>query len=88
MSDKKENHSPEKKPNIFVRLGRRLARVLREMRSELKKVVWPTPKQLVNNSIVVVVMVIIVGSFIAAFDFGASNTIRFIISNISFGIPA
>jgi len=30
----------------------RFARWFREMRSELKKVVWPTPKQIVNNTIV------------------------------------
>jgi len=30
----------------------RIARWFREMRSELKKVVWPTPKQIVNNTFV------------------------------------
>jgi len=29
-----------------------LARWFREMRSELKKVVWPTPKQITNNTAV------------------------------------
>jgi preprotein translocase subunit SecE len=28
------------------------ARWFREMKSELKKVVWPTPKQIVNNTLV------------------------------------
>ena len=28
----------------------RIAKWFREMRSELKKVVWPTPKQIVNNT--------------------------------------
>ena len=30
----------------------RFVKWFREMRSELKKVVWPTPKQIVNNTIV------------------------------------
>ena len=30
----------------------RIVRWFREMRSELKKVVWPTPKQVVNNTFV------------------------------------
>jgi len=30
----------------------RIAKWFREMRSELKKVVWPTPKQIVNNTFV------------------------------------
>ena len=35
-----------KKPNIFVRMGTGLSRWFREMKSELKKVVWPSGKQL------------------------------------------
>jgi preprotein translocase subunit SecE len=31
----------------------------REMRSELKKVVWPTRKQIINNTIIVLVIVAI-----------------------------
>ena len=42
-----------KKPNIFVRMGTGLSRWFREMKSELKKVVWPSGKQLVNNTVVV-----------------------------------
>jgi len=30
----------------------RIGKWFREMRSELKKVVWPTPKQVVNNTLV------------------------------------
>ncbi|MCL2226168.1 MAG: preprotein translocase subunit SecE [Oscillospiraceae bacterium] len=39
-----------------VKGSNRLARWFREMRSELKKVVWPTPKQTVNNTIVALVV--------------------------------
>lgn len=60
--------SEEKKPGFVARTGERIARYLREMRSELKKVVWPSRKQLTNNSIVVVVSVIAVGIVIAGFD--------------------
>ena len=35
-----------------VRGKNRFAKWFREMRSELKKVVWPTPKQILNNTIV------------------------------------
>ena len=35
-----------------VKGSNRIARWFREMRSELKKVVWPTPKQIVNNTFV------------------------------------
>ncbi len=37
----------------------RIARWFREMKSELKKVVWPTPKQTMNQSIIVLVIMVI-----------------------------
>lgn len=64
-----------KKPNFFVRTGRRLARWFREMKSELKKVVWPSGKQMVNNTIIVLVSVLIVGIIVCLFDFGAGELI-------------
>ena len=33
----------------------------KEMKAELKKVVWPTPKELVNNTIAVISFVLIMG---------------------------
>ena len=60
-----------KKPNFFVRTGKRLAKWFREMKSELKKVVWPSGKQLLNNTIIVLVAVLIVGVIVCLFDFVA-----------------
>ena len=51
----------------------------REMRSELKKVVWPTPKQVLNNSIIVAISVLLVGTLIALYDWGAEELIKAII---------
>ena len=48
-----------------------VGRYFRELRSELKKVVWPTPKQVVKNTLIVAVCVLIVGVFIWVFDFVA-----------------
>jgi preprotein translocase subunit SecE len=41
---------------------------LREMRSELKKVVWPTPKQITNNTILVLVIIAVSSVVIFAVD--------------------
>ena len=57
-----------KKPNFFVRTGKRLAKWFLEMKSELKKVVWPSGKQLLNNTLVVLVSVLIVGIIVCLFD--------------------
>lgn len=42
----------------------------RELKSEFKKIVWPSGKQLKNNTIVVFVMVIVIAAVIALFDWG------------------
>ena len=39
------------------------------MRSELRKVVWPSGKQLLNNTIVVLVSIVVVGVIVCLFDF-------------------
>ena len=57
-----------KKPNFFVRTGKKFAKWFREMKSELKKVVWPSGKQLVNNTLVVLAAVLIVGIIVCLFD--------------------
>ena len=54
--------------NIFARIGSRIARWFRESRSELKKVVWPTRKQLINNTRIVIVAVLIVGAAMSVLD--------------------
>ena len=64
-----------KKPNFFVRTGRKISKWFREMKSELKKVVWPGSKQLVNNTLIVLAAVIVVGAVVFLFDWLASGGI-------------
>ena len=63
--------SEGKKKNWFARAWGSVARYFRELRSELKKVVWPTPKQVAKNTLVVIACVLVVGVFIWLFDFVA-----------------
>ncbi len=58
-----------KKELWFKRAGRGIARYFRELRSELKKVVWPTPQQVLKNTLIVIACVLVVGVFIWLFDF-------------------
>ena len=60
-----------KKQNWFKRAIGAVARYFRELRSELKKVVWPTPQQVLKNTLIVIACVIVVGVFIWLFDFVA-----------------
>jgi preprotein translocase subunit SecE len=66
----------DKKPNIL----RRLAKWLREMRSELKKVVWPTPKQIVNNTGVALFFMAVAAIVIWGFDQLAERAIMVLIT--------
>ena len=69
-----------KKQNWFVRTWGRVCKYFRELRSELKKVVWPTPKQVLKNALVVLACVVVVGVFIWVFDFVAKFGINALIS--------
>ena len=72
--EKKVNAAPVKavtavkkednKPNLFKRIGK----WFREMKSELKKVIWPTPKQLAKNTGVSLVVMIASAIVIWGFD--------------------
>ena len=41
----------------------------KEFKAELKKVIWPTPKQLVNNTVAVVTIVLITAVIVFVLDF-------------------
>ena len=60
-----------KKENWFKRTWGAICRYFRELRSELKKVVWSSPKQVLKNTLIVIVCVLVVGVFIWVFDFVA-----------------
>ena len=40
----------------------------KDFKAELKKVIWPTPKQVVNNTIAVVVIVLITAAIVFVLD--------------------
>ena len=69
-----------KKENWFARTWGNLKKFFRELRSELKKVVWPTPQQVLKNAAIVVGCVLVVGVFIWLFDFVAQFGIDALIS--------
>ena len=69
-----------KKENWFKKTWKRICKFFRELKSELKKVQWPTAKQTVNNTLIVILCVVIVGIFIWIFDALASQIIKALIS--------
>jgi preprotein translocase subunit SecE len=58
--------------NVFTRA----VQFLREVKIELKKVTWPSRKQTVGTTLVVIVLVIIISLFLGIVDMGLSTVIR------------
>ena len=53
-----------------------IGRWLREMRSELKKVVWPGPAKVAKNTVTVILCSLGIGVFIWVFDYVAGLGIK------------
>lgn len=51
----------EKKPNKIIKF-------VKDLKSEWKKIVWPTKKQVLNNTSVVIVAMLVSGAFIWGVD--------------------
>ena len=56
--DAKNNKEVKNKKHFF-----------KDFKAELKKVIWPTPKQIVNNTIAVITIVIITAAIVFVLDF-------------------
>ena len=54
----------------------RTAQFLREVKIELKKVTWPTRKQTMGSTLVVIVLVVIISLFLGLVDLGLSAVVR------------
>ena len=83
--EKKLNAAPAKavtavkkddaKPGFFKRIGK----WFREMRSELKKVVWPTRQQLTKNSLISLGVMVASSIVVWGFDTLATKLVQLII---------
>lgn len=62
-----------KKPNLFVRIGRRLKKLWADYKSEMKKVVWMPWKDVKKNTVLVLSAVVALGVVIGIVDFVCSE---------------
>ena len=58
-----------KKANIFVRIGKAIARYFKDLKGECKKITWPTFPNVVKNTLIVIAMCLIVGIGIWVVDY-------------------
>ena len=76
MAEQNTNEKKEKKPNIFVRFGKRIAKFFRDYHSEMKKVVWMSFSDVKKNTVLVVVSVLSIGIAIGIIDLVFSQIIN------------
>ncbi len=58
----------------------RIVKYFKDLKSELKKVVWPSRKQVLNNTGVVLAVMIIVGLFLTGIDAGLGFIVEKLVS--------
>jgi preprotein translocase subunit SecE len=57
----------------------KIQQFLKDAKVELKKVTWPTPKQTLASTSVVIIVVIIVSLFLGIVDLGLAKAIRLVL---------
>jgi len=56
----------------------RISRFIREVVAELRKVIWPTRKELVTYAVVVVFFIAVLMTIIAGFDYGFARAVQWV----------
>ena len=67
---------PRAPPHKDKRIGP--AEYLGEVRGELRKVAWPTSKEVINSTIIVLIAVVVMTSLIFGFDYVSSKFVLFL----------
>lgn len=59
IAKQKEAEKKNKKDKEKVGIWKRFTRFFKDMKSEAKKIVWPSKKQVINNTVVVLVVMLL-----------------------------
>ncbi|MBR2448348.1 MAG: preprotein translocase subunit SecE [Clostridia bacterium] len=60
-------------------IWRRFVLFLRDNKSEVKKIVWPNLRDVIKNTVTVLVMCLIIGALIWGIDFGLGKLLELIL---------
>lgn len=86
-ASKKKSAKKDGKPNIFVRAIKAIGKFFKDLKGEIKKIVWPGAKLVLKNTGIVLVVVLIVGVAIWAVDLACAAGLGAIF-NIDLGADA
>jgi len=64
---------PKKDGSAFSRAGKAVKKFFKDFTGTCKKIVWPTGKQVIKNSLVVLATIIVIGAVVALIDFGLTK---------------
>ena len=64
------------KPKVKISFIENTVQFLREVKVELKKVAWPTRKQTIGSTVVVLVLVFIIASFLGVVDIILASLVK------------
>ena len=83
---KKRATGPPKKPAVPSKVAtgepnflKKSIQFLREVKVELKKVTWPSRKQTIGSTVVVIILVMIISAFLGLVDMGLSSLVRVVL---------
>ena len=87
MSEEKKTPAKNTQPgkaakilNWFKTLPQRIAKPFKNMFYELKKVTWPSKKDLINYTLLVLAFIVFMGVVIGLLDLGASELVKALIN--------
>ena len=85
---KKKSEVPQKKTQAALSVAAGMPKTnfltaaiqfLREVKVELKKVTWPSRKQTIGSTVVVIALVMLISLFLGVVDIGLSSLIRIVL---------
>ncbi|MGN1481036.1 preprotein translocase subunit SecE [Porcipelethomonas sp.] len=78
----KEEKAKEKKTSDKSKKKKqgKIAKWFKDLKSEFKKVVWPTKKKVFNNTLVVLVVMVISSAFVGGLDYGLLKLFSFVLN--------
>lgn len=64
-------------------IPQKVAKALRDYKGEIMKIVWPGPRSVVKNTLIVLAVCLLVGAFIWLLDWGLGSLVKWIIESTS-----
>ena len=68
-----------KKPEKIKVIMQKIIQFLKEAKVELKKVTWPTPKQTLASTAVVIILVFVIAIILGIIDFALAKAVKLIL---------